>query len=379
MDFHWLKPFQVASQALRRRFYRPVLGDILAICITAGVSLLCLILALFFISNLAIAAPLSPGDRLAVLVSSGEDFSGKFQVDMQGYIQMPYTGPIHVAGMEPEQAANAISDRLVKTALFRADFVRTAVSVIAWAPLTIPVSGAVFYPGTHRINMPIPRDRAPEKQDELPGAALPERRLSDALRTAGGVTPWADVAHVMVRRVGLTQLYNLWGVVRGEPALDPILQAGDEVIVPTLALPQPALARPTSITPPGVKVFVSNLIQPSLSNAQASVNGGSLSFAYGTRLSQGAVAADCVGGVGATNASRAVVLVRTDRQSGLVSTHDIPVERLIRASFEDENPMLMEGDALACYDSKVTNVREVFRSFSDILSPLSIIFKGVRF
>jgi polysaccharide biosynthesis/export protein len=359
-------------------FRRPTFGDFLAIFLTTLVGLLSLALALFLISSMAIAMPLTAGDRLHIIVASGEEFSGRYQVDVQGRIQMPYTTPIMVAGLEPDAAAAAISDRLVSSGLFRLNFVRTSVSVVYWAPVQVSVSGAVFYPGAVRINLPIPRDRAPERQEEIPGGALPERRLSDALRAAGGVTPWADVSNVMVRRNGISVLHNLWGILRGENSLDPSLQSGDEVIVPTMPLPQAALARPSAITPPGVKIFMSNLITPAQSNNQATVSGGTISLPYGTRLSQAVIAGNCVGGIGSTAANRAAVLIRTDRILGTTSTLDAQVEDLIRVPIAENNPVLLEGDAVACYDSKVTNVRDVFRSLSDLLSPLSIILKGVR-
>ncbi len=366
-----LRPFS-------RCFRKPSFGDFLAIGLTTLACILSLLLAMFFLSSLAIAMPLTAGDRLNVIVASGEEFSGRYQVDVQGRIQMPYTSPILVAGLEPDAAAAAISDRLVSSGLFRLNFVRTSVSVLAWAPIHVSVSGAVFYPGALRVNLPLPRDRTPERQDEIPGGALPERRLSDALRAAGGVTPWADVSNIVVRRNGISQLHNLWGMVRGEHSLDPSLQAGDEVIVPTMPLPQATLARPSAITPPGVKVFMSNLITPALSNNQATVSGGTISLPYGTRLSQAVVAGNCVGGIESTAANRSAVLVRTDRVLGTTSTLDAHVEDLIRFPIAENNPVLLEGDAIACYDSKVTNVRDVFRSLSDLLSPLSIILKGVR-
>jgi polysaccharide biosynthesis/export protein len=364
--------------AIADRFRKPSWGDLCAIGLTTLACIASVLTALYLLSSLAVAMPLTAGDRLNITVASGEEFSGRYQVDAQGRIQMPYMAPILVAGLEPDAAAAAISDRLVLSGLFRMNFARTSVSVLSWAPIHVTVSGAVFYPGALRINLPLPRDRTPERQDEIPGGALPERRLSDALRAAGGVTPWADISNIVVRRNGISHLYNLWGMVRGEYSLDPTLQAGDEVIVATMAMPQASLARPSAITPPGVKVFMSNLITPAQSNNQATVSGGTISLPYGTRLSQAVIAGNCVGGIESTAANRSAVLIRTDRVLGTTSTLDAHVEDLIRVPIAENNPVLLEGDAIACYDSKVTNVRDVFRSLSDLLSPLSIILKGVR-
>lgn len=360
-------------QALRRRFHRPRQGDVGVLLLLAGLTLGLSVLALLLLVSVAEAAPLSAGDRLQVTVEAGEEFSGRYQLDVHGRIQLPYAGAVELAGQEPEVAAATISDRLVAAGLFRRSFVRTSVQVLAWAPLELRVSGAVYLPGLVEVNRPSAKDRVADRSDEIPGGSLPERKLSDALRAAGGVTPWADVAHVALRRKGQTRLYNLWGLVLGETGDDPAVQAGDEIIVPQGAVSQSALVRPSVITPPGIKVFISNLTQPSQSNAQATANGGMMAMAYGSRFSQAVVAANCVGGMTPTSGQRAAVLVRTDRMTGVTHTWDESVESLIRDSNEARNPMLLEGDAVACYDSGVTSVRDVFRTITDVLMPFSLI------
>jgi polysaccharide export outer membrane protein len=357
---------------LARWFRRPRLSDLRMLLVLFALTLLFGVAAMLLLASAAHAMPLSAGDRLQVVVEAGEEFSGRYQIDVQGRIQLPYAGPVRLSGLEPEAAAAAVSERLVSAGLFRRSFVRTTLLVTAWAPLEVRVSGAVFYPGAHRVNVPPSRDRAPDRGEELPGASLPERRLSDALRAAGGVTPWADVSHIVVRRNGQTRLYNLWGLVMGETGEDPGLQSGDEVLVASLPEAQPALARPSSITPPGIKIFMSNLIQPAQSNAQATVSGGQLSMAYGTRFGQAVVAGNCVGGIPGTSASRSAVLVRTDRITGRTTTWDSAVEDLIRDTSDARNPLLLEGDAVACYDSAITTVRDVFRTLSDVLNPFAI-------
>lgn len=370
--------FRRVRTILARRFRRPRSADIKVLTLLMFLALLTSLIALLLLPAVSVAMPLSAGDRVQVTVEAGEEFSGRYQIDVQGRIQMPYAGAITLAGQEPEVAAATISDRLVGAALFRRSFVRTSVVVIHWAPIDVRISGAVFLPGAHMVNTLQPKDVAADRREDLPGAGLPQRKLSDALRTAGGVTPWADIAHVAVRRAGQTRLYNLWGLVVGETGEDPALQSGDEVLVPVLNEVQAALARPSAITPPGIKIFASNLIQPSQSNASATVSGGQLSLAYGSRFSQAAVAANCVGGVSATNAGRSAVLIRTDRLTGQTTTWDESVENLARQNSEARNPILMEGDAIACYDSGVTNLRDVFRTIADILLPYTLLQKGRR-
>jgi polysaccharide export outer membrane protein len=362
--------------AMARRFRRPGWSDLAWLALLTGVALLFSAAALWLMSSTAQAQPLSAGDRLQVLIDAGEEFSGRYQLDVQGRIQLPYAGTVTLAGLEMDDAAQAISDRLVNAGLFRRPYVRTSVMVTFWAPLDVRVSGAVFRPGAVRVNQP-ERNSAPDHKEDLPGASLPERRLSDALRAAGGVTPWADVAHVAVRRLGQVKLYDLWGLVLGVSSEDPPLQNGDEVLVPLLSEAQPGLTRASAITPPGIKIYVSNLIQPAASNSQATASGGQMSLAYGARFSQAVVAANCVGGIVPTSANRTAVLVRTDRASGRTLTWDAPVELIIRNPGATPNPLLQEGDAVACYDADVTGLRDVFRLLSEILNPFTLL-KSLR-
>jgi polysaccharide biosynthesis/export protein len=361
---------------ISKRFRRPQQSDLSMMISLAVLTVLFVGVALLFFGLVAAsahAAPLTVGDRLQLIVEAGDEFSGRFQVDIAGRIQLPIVGGVPIQGLEPEAANEVIAERLVDAGLFKRSFIRTSLQVLYWAPLDVRVSGAVYYAGAHRINTPPTRERAPDRTEDLPGAGIPERRLSDALRAAGGVTLWADVAHVAVRRQGQTRLYDLWGLLMGHPGDDPSLQTGDEVLVPLAAEAQPQLARPSAITPPGIKVFISNLIQPAQSNAQATAQGGSVSLQYGARFSQAAVAANCAGGIATTSASRNALLVRTDRLNGTTQHWERPIEVLLRKSRDEDNPVLLEGDAVTCYDSQVTSVRDVFRAIADVLLPFSLL------
>ena len=71
------------------------------------------------------------------------------------------------------------------------------------------------------------------------------------------------------------------------------------------------------------------------------------------------------------------VLVRTDRQTGETEVFDRGIEQLIRDSTDDtNNPFLMPEDGVGCYDSTVTEARDVVRTITDIiLTPFNLIFK----
>ncbi len=358
---------------LRQFFRRPARSDLLALvliwAVAFGLSAVAILL-MVLVAGQAHAAVLTAGDRLQVVIESGEGFSGKYQVDVQGALLLPYAEPVQVAGLNPQSAAMALSAHLEQRGIFRPGAARTTVQVLWWAPLDIRVSGEVFNPGHHRVNMPASLDRAVERAEEIPGAYTPQRNLSDALKSAGGITPWSDLARIGLKRQGKVVFADLRHLISGEQGDDPFLQNGDEVMVGRLPFPQPAQVRPSGITPPGIKIYAGNLIQGQ-NNASAANGLGTLALTYGSRLSQGVIAANCVGGM--FGGDRRAALLRTDRVSGKTQTWDVLVRELMTQADDRINPMLQEGDALACFDSSVSGWREAFRILGDVLLPISIL------
>lgn len=363
---------------LSRLFRKPTLSDFFTLVLMLGIILAIGAAAVVFMvltAREAQASPLTVGDRVQLVLENGEGFSGKYQVDLQGQIALPYAGPVSVAGMDTNQAALAVTQQLEARGLFRVGAARATLQVLWWAPLNVRVSGEVFNPGTHAVNMPASRDRTIERAEEIPGAYAPNRNLSDALKAAGGVTTWADLSQIVLRRRGVTTAHDVRHLLSGAPGDDPYLQEGDEVLVLRMERPDARQARPSAITPPGIKVFAGNMVQ-NQNNAPSANALGALPMAYGSRFSQAVVAVNCAGGIGWSNASRMATLVRTQRLDGTTQRWNVSVEQLLTDGHDEINPLLQEGDAVACYDSNVTGWREVFRALTEFLTPISI-FRGL--
>lgn len=119
---------------------------------------------------------------------------------------------------------------------------------------------------------------------------------------------------------------------------------------------------------------MSNLTMPATGNGQSAIGQYASSVPYGTRMLNGLISANCVGGAMASNGRRRAVLVSTDFVSGETEVVERSIEDLVRDQRRDEfNPYLMPNDGLACYDSAVTNLREVARTLTEILSPAALI------
>lgn len=303
------------------------------------------------------AQVLSIGDLVQVFVEQDETFSRSYVVGADGAIRLPFAKPIRATGRRPEQVESDISRALVEEELY-AIAPRVSVLLSDYAEAEVFVAGAVFEPRQVIIGGANAQTRDIARQEAL-GASTSNRTLSAALRNAGGIRPDADLANVKLVRGGQRLSYDIRGSVRGRAFPDPILISGDRVEVPSLGCFQDDLMVPTSVTPPGVKVFLSNLSETAMANAQAAVP-DAREMRYGTRYLQAVFGLNCVGGSKLTNANRRAVLFSRNPITGESIVIDRSLESLLRRADRDEfNPYILPEDALACYDSSIVSIKNL--------------------
>jgi polysaccharide biosynthesis/export protein len=316
--------------------------------------------------------PLSPGDLVRVSVEGDGPPTGSYKVNNDGVLSLTLVGDLQVTGLTAEDAEGDLNRLLVEKQIFQPGHAHASIRILDRGPARVEVSGAVFQPGQVVINEQVPNDTDTVRETAIGDHAL-GRTLSIALSHAAGVRPDADLSHITIEHDGETRVVDLTGVITGEATEDPMLAEGDRVTVPSRHCFQEALARPTPITPPGVKVFISNLSTPATNNAGAAVGADNTSLAYGTRMLQALVGANCVGGTQITNADRWAVLITTNPATGESEVVERRIEALVRRADRDAyNPVLMPGDALACYDSDVQNARDVLKSLGDAALSISL-------
>ena len=327
----------------------------------------------FALSAISSDMSLSIGDQLMINILNGEDFNAQVEVDANGNIYLPFLPPIKAQGLSLAQLNQAIANTLVQEQLMLRGSIRISIMPLKWAPIEINVSGSVYEPGQHLIN----RKSEMELQDDNrlhSGDQALERTISAALRSSGGIRPDADISKISVTRGSSTQVFDMRGVFDGRVVPHITLAAGDIIHVPSSRRFNDDLVRPSQITAPGIRVFISNLTQPASSNSQSAVDTEATRFPYGTRLLSGAIAANCVGGAQTTNASRHILLVTKNPLSNEMDVVERSLDKLIGQAWLNEfNPVLLPGDGIACYDSGVTNIREIARSLTEVLVPASLL------
>ncbi len=309
---------------------------------------------------------LSPGDLLAVVVGTDEVFTGSFEVSADGALRLPHLSAIPVDGRDAPSLESAIADRLVREGLYRRA-PRVSVRLTDPAGARVSVVGAVFQPGPHGVGGTSGEDRDPTRQLAM-GADGSARSLSAALRAAGGVRPDADLSTVRLTRAGKSRVLDMRGVMEGRAFEDATLVTGDRIEVPSRGCFQEALMVSNAVSPPGVSVYMSNLTKPADANALSAIGRETRQMPYGTRFLQAAVNMNCVGGAALTNADRYAVLFSRNPITGQSIVIERRLEDLLRRADRDElDPYLMPGDAIACYDSAVTNITEVAKSVAVVL------------
>lgn len=310
---------------------------------------------------------LSEGDLVEVHVEGdqavlGEQavFSGDYIISREGTIKLPFIGAFRADGRTPEALAAEIATAL-QSGEFYNEAPRVSVLLSDLGPVRVTVAGAVFEPSPMDLGTP-EGTVVDERRLNARGASTDARNLTVALRRAGGVRPDADLSAVELRRDGRSYRFDLRPAIEGRAFEDVMLVSGDEIIVPSRQCFQDELMVPSPISPPGISLFLSNLVQPTQGNAPAAVGREARSVPYGTRLMQGIVGTNCVGGARVTNASRSAALFSRNPLTGVSIVVERDVEDMrVRQDRDDYDPFLLPGDAIACYDSGVTNVADAAR------------------
>lgn len=303
---------------------------------------------------------LSRNDLLDVRIAEDETFNGSYVVSRDGMLKLPFLPPIRAQGRSTDQVEADISNALLADDFYQ-DAPRISVRASDFASVIVGVSGAVFEPHAVEIGG-VRGDTVDSQRQGASGASTEGRNLSAALRAAGGVRPDADISAIEVRRGGKKYRLDMRGVFEGNNTIDIMLLTGDEIRVPSRQCFQDDLMRPSPISPPGVSLFLSNLTQPAQNNAASAVGQTVRQVPYGARYMQAVIDANCVGGARTTSANRSAVLFSRNPVTGVSVVIERDIEDLLRrADRDDYDPYLLPGDAMACYDSTVTNIAEIGR------------------
>ena len=170
---------------------------------------------------------LGVGDRVQLDLFNVPEYSGAFEVQVDGALNLPVVGLVPVQGLTVEQATQVIEERFAS--ILRRPI--ATLSLLERRPITVAIAGEITRPGSYTL--------APEEVGQVPN-------LTEVLRLAGGVTPSADISQIQIRRPGSAQsvTVNLWDLVQsGNLQPDLLVRDGDSIFIPVATNPDLATAR----------------------------------------------------------------------------------------------------------------------------------------
>ena len=314
---------------------------------------------------------ITKGDVLRIRFQGMPQHDGLYQVNANNELELPFAESLSVKGQNRQSLMRLIECELVRLKWFYEDTVKVDVSLVRMASVDVAVFGAVFNPGRVSINNQ-PVQKQEDAIQQISGAHSNGRDIVAALLAAGGVRPDANLTGIYVKRGKQITHIPLQRLLTGvDFTSTPSLINGDVVLVKTSGFENAQLIKPSQITPPGIRVFMSNLTAPALNNAQSSVGADSTRMPYGSSLLDSAISANCVGGTHQANASRSIILVTHNHGSKKQVVIQRSINTLLaNSSNSSVNPYVMPNDGVACYDSRFTNFRDVARGIAEVVSPL---------
>lgn len=321
---------------------------------------------------------IGPGDRLKLNVSGDTGvLTGTYVVGANGRLVVQGVAEIQAAGQTRGLVEQELRGILITGGLIRNIAGNVKLTQAETSGVQVSVEGAVFEPGLVRAGERSAEARAATVDHPASGDFNSGRSLSTALRAAGGIRPDASAQTVYLVRGGVYAVIDVTRAFSGGVPADPQLAAGDRIVVPSVGCFNADYVRPSSVTTPGVRVYLSNLSRPAASNAASAIGKDSTSFPYGTRMLQGLVSANCVGG-SAMNAGRKAVLISRNPVNGKSVVISRSIEGLVRGADRDElNPFLMPGDAIACYDSDAMTFVDAVGVVGNLLGP-AVLINGIK-
>lgn len=200
---------------------------------------------------------LGAGDQISIEVVGYPEFDDDHIVLPDGTIQMPLVGSIQARGRTVEALSRVIEQELGSSYLVNPI---VNLNLLRLRSVSVTVSGEVYRPGPLELN-------SLQLNNFQNDAKSPT--LVNALVEAGGVTNFADIRNITVRRPHSNEQIetislNFWDALISEPTnVNLLLRDGDSIIVPRLSsdeLDRTLVARST-IAPDVVRVKVVGEVQ----------------------------------------------------------------------------------------------------------------------
>jgi polysaccharide biosynthesis/export protein len=314
------------------------------------------------------------GDKLQITLFGIPELSGEVRVGADGQMNLPWIGIQSVHRLTLAEVKQLLTQKY-QPYLKRPPLV--TLTLLETRPVRVVVAGEVNRPGTYEPaaqNVTLPGTFTATAPVQGNQNVLQWPTLTQALQTAGGITPQANIRQVMVRRplrdnrVRVTQV-DLWSLIRaGNAAQDITLRDGDVIVVPQATTIDPTMAArlgTASFSPRSVRVqVVGEVTRP-----------GPVEIPTNSSLNQALLAA---GGFDHDRAQKSAVEFIRLNTDGTVDKRLIAVD-LASPPNDATNPIVRDHDVVVVPRTNTTKVTDRAKGlggfFSPVLSLLQLLFK----
>lgn len=305
------------------------------------------------------------GDKLQITLFNVPELSGEVRVGADGQMNLPWIGIVSANRMTLAEVKQLLTQKY-KPYLKRPPLV--TLTLLETRPVRVVVAGEVNRPGTYEPaaqNVALPGTFTATAPVQGNRNLLQWPTLTQALQTAGGITPQANIRQVMVRRplrdnrMRVTQV-DLWSLIRaGNAEQDITLRDGDVIVVPQAVAIDPTMAArlgTASFSPRSVRVqVVGEVTRP-----------GAVEIPTNSSLNQALLAA---GGFDNDRAQKSAVEFIRLNTDGTVDKRLIAVN-LSSPPNDETNPIVRDNDVVVVARTSSTKVTDKAKGLSGFFSPV---------
>jgi len=212
---------------------------------------------------------IGPGDTLRIEIIGVPELSGIFTINSEGEIILPELLKVNT-GQRTLEELTAYLTLLYKEVLYDPVI---SISIVAYRPINIYVTGEVRQPGLYTLN----RSGPGELIDNMNTISFNNPRVFDALKIAKGINNHADLSSIKITRINsksqgggkiTTTLDLLKLFENGDQTQNIKLQDGDFIEVPKSLIiikDQILSIAKSNLSPETISVFVSgNVVKPGI-------------------------------------------------------------------------------------------------------------------
>ncbi len=177
-------------------------------------------------ANLNTDYVLGGGDTIFIDVFQVPQYSGNYQIPIDGNIAMPLVGRLSLQGLSLSEASDRISAAYAQ--YLRRPLIN--IRLINTRPVNVFISGEVNRPGSYTVVL---TPGVTGGGGIISGVQYPS--LIQSIQQAGGITLTADLSRVILRRTSKADsIVNVRQMLQnGDRTQDPILRDGDSIFIPT--------------------------------------------------------------------------------------------------------------------------------------------------